>query len=200
MHPPEVVVDREVFFALSAECEKLIDTRKRLPDLVFRRSFANYIAIAYDYIHMQQFAAFLLKLSDICQDKSVNYMTIDPRAVDYLERYHCPYFGLASFGPSSLLDRYVPALAGDRNWNEFRAGVHIGALWGSSLEWAIFWDRISWELAVIAVPQNVDLRAMADLKWMDAAAVSSYMTRLYRWKLPTALDFNHRFLANYPLQ
>jgi hypothetical protein len=200
MHPPEVVVDREVFSALKAECEKLIDTQKRLPDFVFRRAFANYVPIDCAYIYTHKFAEFLLRLSDICQDESVNYITLDPEAADYYDRYHCPYFGLASFTQSSLLERYVPAIFGNRNWPEFRAGVHIGAFWGSSLEWAIFWDRISWELAVVAVPQNIDVRAMSDFKWMDAAKISNYMTGLYHWKLPTALNFNQRFLANYPLQ
>jgi hypothetical protein len=199
VNPPELVTDREVFSVLSAQCEKIIDTRKRLPDFVFRRSFANYVPIDYEYIYTREFAAFLLKLADTFQDESVNYMTLAPPAVDYYERYNCSFFGLASFKPSSLLERYGPAIIGDRNWSELRAGVHIGVFWGSSLDWAISWDRISWELAVIAVPQEVNVRAMTNFKCMDAAAVSSYMTNLYRRKLPAALDFNQRFLANYHL-
>ena len=199
LHPPELVVDRESFLALSAECEQIIDTQKRLPDFVFRRSFAEYIPIDYGYIYRQEFAAFLLKLSDIFRDKTVNYMTLDPAAVDYHDRYNCPFFGLASFKPASLLESYVPVIFGDRHWFEFRAGVHFGVLWGSSLGWAISWDRISWELAVIAVPQEVDVRAMTNFNCMDAAAISAYMKNLYHWRLPTALDFNQQFLANYPL-
>ena len=192
--PPELVTDTEVFSALSTECEKIIDTRKRLPDFVFRRSFANYVPIEYSYIQREGFAAFLSKLSGIFQDESVNYMAVDPSAVEYHDRYNCSFFGLATFKPSNLPERYVPALR-----PRLLAGVNIGVFWGSSLEWAIFCDRISWELAVIAVPQNVDVRAMTDFKCMDAAAVSSYMKSLYHWRIPTALDFNQRFLANYSL-
>jgi hypothetical protein len=199
MNPPELVADREVFSVLSAECEKIIDTRKRLPDFVFRRSFTSYVSIDYAYIYAQEFAAFLLKLSDVFQDESVNYMTLDPPAADYRDKYDCSYFGLASFKQSSLLERYVPAIAGDLNRPGLLAGVNVGVFWGSSLEWAISCDRISWELAVIAVPAKVVVRVMADFKWMDGFTVSSYMKSLYLWKLPTAEDFNQRFLANYPL-
>jgi hypothetical protein len=199
MNPPELVADREVFSALSAECEEIIDTQKHLPDFVFRRPFARYVPIDYAYIERQEFAEFLLKMSTIFKDQSINYMTLNPAAVDYRDRFNCTFFGLASFEPSRLLERYVPAISVDRNRPWLLAGVHVGVFWGSSLEWAIFCDRISWELAVIAVPQEVDVPSMSGFKCMDAEAVSSYMNSLYHWKPATALDFNQRFLANYPL-
>jgi hypothetical protein len=126
-------------------------------------------------------------------------MTINPAAVDYRDRFNCAFFGLASFEPSRLVERYVPAISVDRKRPWLLAGVNVGVFWGSSLEWAISCDRISWELAVIAVPQKVDVPSMSGFKCMDTEAVSSYMKSLYRWKLRTALDFNQRFLANYPL-
>ncbi len=199
MDPPELVADSEVFSALSDECEKIIDTQKRLPGFVFRRPFAKYVPIDYAYIERQEFADFLLKMSNISRDQSVNYMTINPAAVDYHDRFNCAFFGLASFEPSRLLERYVPAISVDRNRPWLLAGVNVGVFWGSSLEWAISCDRISWELAVIAVPQKVDVPSMSGFKCMDAEAISSYMKSLYCWKLPAALDFNQRFLANYPL-
>ncbi len=199
MNPPELVADRETFSVLSAECEKIIATQKRLPDFVFQREFAKYFPIDYSYIYKQEFAAFLLKLSDIFEDESVNYMTLDPPATDYHDKYNCSYFGMASFKPSSLLERYVPAICRDQNRTGLLAGVNVGVIWGSSLEWAISCDRISWELALIAVPEGVDVYAMADFKRMDSASVSSYMKSLYHWKLPTAEDFSQRFLANFPL-
>jgi hypothetical protein len=78
MKPNGLVVDEDVFSALNAECEKIIDTRKRLPDFVFRRSFARYFAIEYCHIFTEQFAAFLFQLSNIFGDELVNYMTLDP--------------------------------------------------------------------------------------------------------------------------
>jgi hypothetical protein len=199
MSPPELVTDREVFSALSAECEKIVDSQKRFPDFVFRRPFATYVPIDYAYIYSQEFAAFLLKMADRFEDESVHYMTLDPAAVDYRDRFNCSFFGLASFKPSSLMERYVPAISVSRNRPWLLAGVNVGVFWGSSLEWAISCDRISWELAVIAVPEKVDIPTMSGFKCMDAAALSRYMTGLYHWKLPTALDFNQKFLMNYSL-
>jgi hypothetical protein len=167
MNPPELVTDREVFSALSTECEEIIDTKKRLPDFVFRRSFARYVPIDYAYIYKQEFAVFLSELSAIFEDKFVNYMTLDPAAVDYRDRLNCSFFGLVSFKPSSLVERYVPAISVDRKRPWLLAGVNVGVFWGSSLEWAISCDRISWELAVIAVGEKVDVPTMVVLNvWM----------------------------------
>src|ERR1039457_4085592 len=107
MKPNGLVVDEDVFSVLSTECGKIIDTRKRLPDFVFRRSFARYFAIEYGHIYKKEFGAFLFSLSNIFGDESVNYMTLDPSPEDsgYRQR---SYFGLASFEPSSLVERYVP--------------------------------------------------------------------------------------------
>jgi hypothetical protein len=199
MNPPELVADREAFSFLSAECEKIVDTQKRLPDFVFRRSFARYFSIEYAYIYRQEFAAFLLKMSDTFEDESINYMTLNPPAVDYHDSHRCSFFGLASFKPSSILERYVPVISKDRNGPFLLAGVNVGVFWGSSLEWAILCDRISWELSVVAVPEGVDVPTISGFRCLNAAEVSTYMKSQYHWKLPTALDFNQRFLANYTL-
>lgn len=197
--PPELVADREVFSALSAECEKIINTTKCLPDFVFRHPFGRYFVIEYPHTTVPKFAAFLLRMAEVFQDESVNYMTLRPHAVKY---YHdrLGFFGLASFKPSNLLESYIPVMSRRGAADSFRArGGDVGAFWGSSLKWAVFCDRISWELAVIAVPQEVDVRAATDFGCMDAAAVSSYIESLWRSKPTTALDFNQRFLANYAL-
>jgi hypothetical protein len=198
MKPSGLVVDEDVFSVLSTECEKIIDTRKRLPDFVFRRSFARYFAIEYGHIYKKEFGVFLFSLSNIFGDQSVNYMTLDPSPEDsgYRQR---SYFGLASFEPSSLAERYVPVLSRDQNTPQLLVGVNVGAFWGSSLKWAMSCDRISWELAVIAVSENVDVPAISGLRCWTASEVSSYMKSQYHWKLATALAFNEKFLANYPL-
>ena len=200
MKPNGLVLDEDAFSALSAECERIIDTGKRLPDFVFRRAFARYFAIEYCHIFKKEFAEFLFQLSNIFGDASVNYMTLDPSPEDkgYRQR---SYFGLASFEPSSLAERYVTILSRDQNVPQLQllAGVNVGAFWGSSLQWAVSCDRISWELAVIAVSKNVDVPGISGFRCLTASEVSSYMKSQYHWKLPTALDFNARFLANYPL-
>ena len=152
MNLTELIIEKEAFFALSEECEKIIDTRKRLPDFVFQRPFARYFAIEHVHIFKKEFGLFLFKLSNICGDESVNYMTLDPDPVDYYHRHHA-FFGLASFKPSRLAERYLPVMSRDGNVDSFRSrGGDVGAFWGSSLNWGIFCDRISWEISVIAVP------------------------------------------------
>jgi hypothetical protein len=130
MNPSELVVDREAFSILSAECAKVINTQKRLPDLVFQRPFVKYFAIEHGHIFKKEFGSFLFKMSQIFLDESVNYMTLEPNPVDYYYRY-CSFFGLASFKPSNLVDRYMPVMTREGDVNSFRSrGGDVGSFWG----------------------------------------------------------------------
>jgi hypothetical protein len=198
--PSELIADREAFSALSGECEKIINTRKRLPDFVFRRSFTRYFAIEHAHIFKKEFGSFLLKLSNIFGDETVNYMTLDPHPVDYYyQRFS--FFGLASFKPSRVTERYVPVMSREGNVDSFRSrGGDVGVFWGSSLKWGIFCDRISWEIAVIAVSENADVPTISGVRCMDASRLSDYIKAQYFSKdASIALDFTQRFLANYPI-
>jgi hypothetical protein len=197
MNATGLVTDKVTLSFLNRECEKIIDTQKRLPDFVFRRSFSEYCAIEYGHIYRREFGAFLLKLSDVFGDEFVNYMALDPDPRSYRGQFS--YFGAASFKPSDLLERYVAVLSRDDNVPQILAGVNVGAFWGSSLKWAISCDRISWEIAVVAVSENVDVPTMSGFRCMDADGVSSYMRSQYHWKPPAASDFTQRFLANYAI-
>lgn len=198
-NPFELIVDKGVFSVLSGECEKIINTRKRLPDFVFRHPFAKYFAIEHAHIFRKDFGSFLFKISSIFEDQSVNYMTIEPDPVDYYFR-HCSFFGLASFRPSTLEERYLPVMSREGNADSFRArGGDVGAFWGSSLKWGIFCDRISWELAVIAVSKDIDVRGISGFRCLDAAQLSEYMKSQYSKNTSSALEFTRKFLANYPL-
>jgi hypothetical protein len=144
---------------------------------------------------------YLFKISNIFEDQSVNYITLDPDPVDYYFR-RCSFFGLAAFKPSSLEERYVPVMSREGTVDSFRArGGDVGAFWGSSLKWGIFCDRISWELAAIAVSEDVDMPTISGFRCLNAAQISAYMISQYRIKDPSnsiALDFSRRFLDNYP--
>ena len=202
MRANELIIDREVFSVLSDECERIIDTRKRLPDFVFQRSFARYFAIEHSHIGRKEFGLFLFKMSNIFNDESVNYMTIVPHPVDYYYR-HYSFFGLASFDPPSLVERYLPVMSRGKDVDSFLdRGGDVGAFWGSSLKWGISCDRVSWEIAVIAVSDNVDVPTISGFRRMDASEISGYMKSQYRMKDPSnsiALDFAQRFVANYPI-
>ncbi len=200
MNPRELVVDKEAFSVLSGECERIINTQKRLPDFVFRRSFAKYFAIEYAHVYKREFGLFLSKISSIFADESVNYMTLEPHPVDYYYR-HFSFFGLASFKPASLVERYKPVMSRDGHVDSFlNRGGDVGVFWGSSLKWGIFCDRISWEMAVIAVSENVDVPTISGFRCMDPSWLSDYMKAQYSSKDPSiALDFNRTFLANYSI-
>jgi len=197
MTSPELIVDREVFSFLSAECEKIVDTGKRLPEFVFRRAFAAYFAIEYGHLYQESFGAFLFRVASAVGDESVNYMALDPHPESY--RQQGPSFGAASFRLAGLEERYVPVLSRERNVPQLLAGVNVGVFWGSSLKWAISCDRISWELAVVAVSEKVDVPTISGFRCMDAPEVSSYMKSQYHWKPSIASEFIQRFLANYTI-
>jgi hypothetical protein len=203
MDTAELVADRQVFSLLRGECEKIIDTQRRLPDFVFRRPFAKYFAIEYAHIYGggaygEQFVSFLSMLSHTFHDDSVNYMVIDPEPGDtYYEQTSS--FGVVSFKPASLAGRYPLVMNPTKGISRILAGANLGALWGSSLKWGIFADRISWELGVIAVPENVDVPTISGLRCLNAKQVASYITSQYHWKKSVADDFNKRFFPKYPI-
>jgi hypothetical protein len=195
----ELVQDQATFSALREECDKIIDTQKRLPEFVFQRSFAKYFAIEHAHVSRKAFGAFLFKMSNLFEDQLVNYMTVQPDPVDYYYR-HLSFFGLASFVPSNLVDRYVPVMSREGSPDSFRArGGDVGVFWGSSLKWGIFCDRISWELAVVAVSENIDMQEMSAFRCMDASILSAYMKSQYSRDASIGADFTRRFLSNYPL-
>jgi len=200
MNPEELVTDIREFALLRGECEKIIDTSMRLPDFVFKRQFAKYCAVEYGHLYTRNFGVFLSRMSAIFKDESVNYMTLDPHPDSYYQ--HSSFFGAASFRPSSLEERYVPVLSRERNVPQLLAGVNVGAFWGSSLKWGISCDRISWEMAVIAASEDIDVAATSGFRCMDAVWLSDYVKSQYRIKDPSnciVLDFTERFLANYPI-
>jgi hypothetical protein len=199
-NPVELIADKNVFSALSGECEKIINTRQRLPSFVFQRSFSRYFAIEHVHIFKKEFGSFLFKLSNIFDDKTVNYMTIAPDPVEYYYRNHV-FFGLASFEPSSLAERYVTVMSREGNVDSFRSrGGDVGAFWGASLKWGIFCDRISWEISVIAISDNIDVPTISGFQCMDASRFSDYIKSQYSRKdAPIASNFTRRFLANYPI-
>lgn len=199
---PELVCDRDIFDIRRRECESIIDTQSRLPDFVFRRAFDSYFVIEHTLLHWKEFGDFLYKLSSLYGDALVNYMTVDPDPVDYYYR-EFSFFGLASFQPSTLTERYNPvmSLGGDAESVEsFLAGGDIGVFWGSSQKWGIFCDRVSWEIAVIAVSGNVDVPAISGFRCMDASALSEYMDAQYRRLDPAIAErFMQTFSRNYTL-
>jgi hypothetical protein len=202
MNAEELIADGTTFSFLRGECEKIIDTRKRLPDFVFRRPFARYFVIEYAHVygggsHGEQFVSFLSKMSGICRDHSVNYMILDPKPGD--THWEQPSsFGIVSFKPSSLKERYALVM-GNAGISKILRGANLGVFWGSSLAWGIFADRISWELGVIAVPETIDVPTNSGLRCLNAAQIASYMASQYHWKKSVADDFNRRFFSNYPI-
>jgi hypothetical protein len=193
MKSTELVADRTVFSRLRAECEKIVDTGRRLPDFVFRRSFAKYFAIEYGHLYKKSFGSFLFQIATTFGEESLNYMAIDPQPESYYQEDSS--FGAASF--STLVERYVPVLCRERNVPQLLTGVNVGVFWGSSLKWAISCDRISWEMAVVAVPEKVDVPTISGFRCMGAAELSSYIKSQYHWKLSVASEFIQQFSANY---
>ena len=199
---PELVTDPSKFSHIRDECEKVIDARKRLPDFVFKKTFANYYVIEHALIASKPFGFLLSRLAAAFEDDYVHYMTIAPDAVDHYHR-HLGFFGLASFQSGSVEERFLPVMWRDGSVDSFLArGGDVAALWGSSLEWAIAADRISWEISVIAASKNIDMTAITGFRCFDAEQVQSYVRSLYHAKDPSdsiASSFSERFLANYSI-
>lgn len=194
---PELITDSDAFLGLRGQCESIIDTQKRLPEFVFRRSFAKYFAIEYGEIYRKEFILFLSRIASLSNDESVNYMTLEPDPVGYYFQ-HYDFYGLALFRPSTLTERYLPVMSRDGHVDSFRArGGDVGVFWGSSLKWGIFCDRISWELAIIAVPENMEVPTNAGLRLMDSSHLLDHMKSLYCSDHSKAIEFSKLFAMNY---
>ena len=190
---PELITDAGRFSLLRAELDKVIDVRKRLPEFVFRRPFARYFAVEYTHVHRLTFAKLVRAMSDLCSDDSVSYKMLDP------DPWAAVGFGLISFSAASLPERYVEVMP-SRGCLHILDGANLGVFWGSSLKWGVFADRISWELAVIAMDEDVDVSKILQCPSFSAEQVAEYMTSLYQFSNPSAAgEFNRKFLANYSI-
>ena len=147
----ELVSDAETFLRLSAQCEEVFDTSKRLPEFVFHCHFARCFAVEYGHLYRPQFGSLLRELSRMSGDDSVSYRMLDPNP------WEGAFFGLISFVPSTLPDRYAEVMNPKIGCCKILAGANLGGFWGSSLKWGIFSDRISWELALIAAQGDIDI-------------------------------------------
>jgi hypothetical protein len=128
-------------------------------------------------------------------------MAIDAPAGDVFYQ-HFSFFGIVSFAASDLRERYAAVMHPVRGASTILAGTNIGVFWGSSLEWGMFCDRISWEIAVIAVSENVDVSAISGFRCLDASWLSDYEKSQYHAKDPSdsiASGFVKKFVANYPI-
>jgi hypothetical protein len=193
---PELVTDKDTFLGLRSECETIIDTQKRLPDFAFRRSYAKYFVIEHGEIQRKKFWSFLSEIANSCKDEFVNYMTLDPDPESYYFHHH-HFYGLASFRPSSLMERYLPVMSRDGHADSFFArGGDVGAFWGSSLKWGIICDRISWELAVIGISADIQIPAEHP-RFMDSAFLLGYMKSLYSTDPSKASEFTKSLVTNY---
>ena len=198
MNCPELVTDPAKFSALRDEVEKIVDTRKRLPDFVFRRAFARYYAVEYAHAY-SKFAVLFGAMSETFRDDWVNYMVLDPPADSYYSS--AASFGLVSFPGAALLERYVQVM-GSRGCSNILAGANLGVFWGSSLEWGVFADRISWELALIATQKDMDVSTLLTWPCFTGESVRDYMTSQYRAVNPSgsiAEEFSNKLLTNYSI-
>jgi len=197
--PQEMVRDTERYRLLTSEARQLVDVAKRLPDFVFRRTFARYYAIAYAYLYREEFGNLLSGLANACHDETVNYITLDPTP-EYF--YHeTSFYGVISFSPSDVAERYVLVMHPTRGADKILAGSNVGMFWGSSLKWSIAGDRISWELAIIGVSGEIDIPRMSGIRCMSWTEVIDYIKSQYRIKDPSgniASEFAKKFLAYYP--
>jgi hypothetical protein len=195
----ELVTDRELFLSLGSECDRVVDTTKRLPDRVFRQAFARYYAIEYPHVYREEFGTFLSQIAHVLQDNCVHYMALDPNPEEFYRQSRV--YGAISLDSSNLVQRYATVMNPTRGISGILAGANVGAFWGSSLRWAIVGDRISWELAIIGVPDEVDVARISDFGCLNTSSLEEYVQSQYRAKNPSgsiARDFTRRFLANYP--
>ena len=196
MNTTELVADPEVFSFLSAQCDEVIDISKRLPEFVFRRAFGKYFAVEYAHLYKSQFGKLLYEMSQLFGDDSVSYRMLDPQPWEGVS------LGLISFQPATLPERYADVMNPRIGRSKILTGANLGVFWGSSLNWGVYADRISWELAVIATDSDVDVSKILGWPSFSSEQVAEYMRCQYHIKDPSdsiAGEFNGKFLSNYSI-
>ncbi len=194
----ELVADIREFSALRSECDSIFQTNKRLPEVVFRQPIDSLYAFAYDYIKMKDSATFLSDVAREFGDRVVNYMTVSPDPVEHYFK-KCGFYGVASFDALTLSDNYWKVMTRDGNVDSFLfRGGDVGVMWGSSLKWGMFCDRISWELCLMACQSPVKQSIMSPIKVMDSMELRSYELSLYRNRPQVAEEFSLALAKNYP--
>jgi len=197
MQYAELLTDDAAFSALRDECNAVFDTNQRLPAKVFHSNFAKFYVFEHGQIFRQEFAAFLVEIARIFTDVSVNYMTLDPDPVEYYWK-KCGFYGLASFERDSLIENYLGVMTRDGSADSFRArGGDVGVMWGSSLNWGIFCDRISWDVCLMGVPFELDKSLMGTIGCMSSDQMKKYLLSQYQNKRSVAVDFLKSLYTNY---
>jgi hypothetical protein len=194
----ELVTDDGVFSSLRAECDEVFESTCRLPERVFRPGFDAYFAFEHASILRPEFAAFLTEVGIAYSDKTVQYMSLDPDPVEYYKNL-CGFYGLASFELQTLRDRYVPVMYREGAADSFRArGGDVAVIWGSSLKWGIYCDRISWELCIMGTKGELSSSVARAFKIFDGALLESYLVGQYANKQAAVHSFLKRLSENYP--
>jgi hypothetical protein len=200
MTQSELITDANGFSTLRDECNVIFDTNLRLPQQVFRRNFEKYYVFPHGLTLTNDFATILAKLSHDAGDIAVNYMTIAPDPEDYYFK-NCGFYGLATFKPESLIDRYDSVMSRAGAADSFRVrGGDISVFWGRTLKWGIFCDRISWELCVMGLSYELDSQIVSAMHCMDVGAIQEYVLREYANKQMIANKFLKEFFVNYPIE
>jgi|SRR5215471_16848981 len=197
----ELVTRDDRYVALRNQCDTIFDTRRRLPQQVFRTPFRHLYAFEQAMLTSRGFAAFLTEIAQRFGDTAVNYMTLDPDPVEYYLK-RIGFYGLASFTPSSLNERYLEVMSRGGEAESFSgSGGDVAVVWGSSLGWGIFCDRFSWELCIMGssspLDEVINPEREATIRYMEKQ-VKGYILGIYRHKPDVARDFLAELSKNYP--
>ncbi len=198
MLPVELITDGAMFDLLQDQCNKLLDPNKALPNYVFRRDFAKFTAFDCAHIRQQVFGATLKRIALAFGDISVHYMTIEPDPVKYYWE-KLGFYGAASFDVDTLPSRYIVAMSRDfQSADSFLGrGGDVGVFWGSSLQWGIFCDRISWSICVLALSGTTNETLLSDIKVLDKDHLRDYILNEYKYNSSAGLEFLNEYLSNY---
>lgn len=198
MQYDELIADGRSFAALREECGAVFDIDQSLPSKVFRHQFERYCVFEHANIRQRSFATFLTSIADICSDEVVNYMTLRPDPIDYYYK-NCGFYGVASFKAKDLAENYLKVMGRDGKVDSFFArGGDVGVFWGSSKEWGIFCDRISWEICLMGFSCALD-KISGMVHSLNSASLRSYISKEYQHKPQVAQEFLMQLMKNYPM-
>ena len=191
----ELIQSTKVFQKMETDVSEVFLSKKRIPEQVFLHNW-KYYSFDHRLIFSIEFPYFLIDLSKIFTDITINYMSILPSAVDYYFN-NFGFYGAASFETDRLINRYLRVMSRDGNVESFWArGGDVGVFWGSSKKWGIHCDRISWDLCLMGTSVDIKESVGFSTKFLTFESLKNYVKS--QRKADVATSFMEKLSCNYP--
>jgi hypothetical protein len=145
-----------------------------LPKVVFNKDIKHFVIIEHGYLLTSKFVDILCAICSFYEDDIVNYLSLSP-AAEYYRNVAGGVYGGFSLASAVVDDQYLPVMTLDGHVESFASrGGDVACIWGSSKNWGIFIDRITWELLVIGSKSEIPSSVFSHIRTIGDKEIKLY--------------------------